>query len=138
MPTPSYIPKIVYNGITLTFTYPLDGQTDNGEQSSADVVTSTALAGDLQVVYNHTEITRYLKFRLLTPTQLASLQTFFDNWAKLGNSFSFYESDNLGTFQTYTLDPGSTPWVFNPVREVYSGNVGGFLASVEMTFRRAV
>lgn len=131
----SYIPKIVYNVTTLNFTYP--PEVDDGEQDAPDLVAGTALAGDLQVVYNHIEVTRHITLSLLTPTQFANLQTFYRTWAALGNPFDYYESDNDASFQTYTLDVANDA-SFVPVRQAYSGANSGFLYQVQMIFRRAI
>lgn len=134
MPSLSYIPKIVYNGITISLTYP--PETDDEEQKEPDITSNTALAGDLQVVYNHTEIKRHVVLSLLTPTQKAALETFFDTWAKFGYEFDYYESDNDTAKQTYSLDPDN--FNFTPIRQTYSGLQAGFLYQLEMYFRRAV
>jgi hypothetical protein len=131
MPGPSFIPKIVYNGITLNFTYP--PEVDDGEQATPDVVTSVAIAGDVQLVYNNTKYARYVKLSLLTPTQKTALDGLFD-WAKQGNSFDYYESDNVGSSVTYKIDEENLSWTNS--RQTYSGTQSGFLCSYDLYMAR--
>jgi hypothetical protein len=129
----SFIPKIVYGTgpTTINFTYPWSS--DPGEQSKADAAQSTALAGDLQTSYNHTEVMRQVQFQFLSGTELAALQIFFDSWAKLGNSFSYYESKEINSFVTYFLGKLE----FLPERMHFSPEINDWRWKVTLTFRRA-
>ena len=108
---PSWIPKIIYGTGPTTLTFPNVPCGDPlGEVMSPDVVLQESNVGVRQNQYNHTKRYYSLDFTFLSSTNKADLQTFFD-WAKQNGTFSYYPSNELGTYKTlYLILPQDITW----------------------------
>lgn len=113
-------------------TFALPPLKDDGEQIDAKERRSVSISGLTQVSIDHTEATRKVKYRFITPTLLTSLRTFFDNHAKLGESFRYYESKEVDSYVTYEL----LKFEFKPNRLLYKASETGFLYDLELNYRR--
>ena len=123
----NYIPKLVYNSITLSFSYP--PSKDDFENLEPKRVVATSVNGTQQVLFQYTEIIRKLTFKFLTQAQHDALQTFFTSWAIAGNTFDYYDTASIASFNTYSLKDDK----FNSKKVAYDS---GFLYEISFTFRR--
>lgn len=114
----------------VSFTYP--PEIDDGEQLDAKERRSVSISGLTQVSIDHTEYQRSVKYKFITPTQLTTLKTFFNNHGKLGELFRYYESQEVDSYVSYEL----LDFGFKSKRLLYKAGVTGFLHDVAMKFRR--
>lgn len=127
----NFIPKLIYNSITLSFTYPPEGDPFNEVvKTSAKVTYSSSGVQQTQFYFNE-EIIK-VKFKLLTKTQLDALRTFYKDWGSRGKTFDYYPHASEVTFYTYTLNKFS----FDVDR--ISPKTTDFLYQVTMEMRRVL
>jgi len=128
--TINFIPKIIYNSITLSFTYPPEKDPVNEQiKTAAKVTTSSSGIDQTQFFYNE-EIFK-MKFKLLTKTQLDALRTFYLDWGSRGKEFDYYTSASEASFETYTLNK----LLFDVNRIAPRGN-GDFWYELTLEIRR--
>lgn len=114
----------------VSFSYPpVD---DDGEQLDAIERRSVSISGLTQVSIDYTQGIRKVKYRFLTEAQLTVLQTFFNNHAKLGEAFKYFESQEVASSVDYEL----SKFEFKPKRVLYKAGANGFLYDLEFNYRR--
>ena len=128
----NWIPRIVYNAITLNFTSPPEGDPIN-ERLRKNIKSSISLNGTEQVSWRYNEETITINFRFLTSTEYNSLKTFWDDWASKGKSFDYYTSNDESARGTYVDRTKS----FSPSRVVSDG-ASDFFYDLSLTFRRVI
>jgi len=129
----SWIPKIVYGSGPTTYVFPDPPSGDPlGENITPDVDETISNTGSIQTQYNYTAQQFKITFTFLASSDIASLRTWYDTCAKLGNSFQFYPSNEVGTYYTlYLLKPKT----FKPVRMFADGS-GDFIYQLDLVFTR--
>lgn len=100
------VPKIVYNSITLNFTYP-PVQKPGDDEYVAKRTDTDSSSGKRQSICERIDVYKTLQMDFVPMTDLANWNAFFQ-WALLGKSFDYYPDSTLGTYTTYTLD--DTDW----------------------------
>ena len=125
------------NGATLTF--PLFQRFDFNYPSIKQAeptylpteVISESISGVRQVQINNVIKEISLEFKFVTNTLKAELETkFYTTWAMYGKDFRYFESNDVGTSETYSLKNLD----FKPTREI--PKAGNFLYKIPFTFRR--
>jgi len=130
---PHHIPKIEFGPViptTIDFLYPPQ---DGGEVRDAQETVTTSLAGARQVVLNHVEVSRKLKFIGITEAAKTALESFFDNFAVLGKSFKFFENALTADYISYELKDLK----FQPKR-IASAGANIYTYELEWVFRRVL
>ena len=126
----NFIPKIIYNAVTITLTLPTVDDPFN-EEIAASKQRSVSASGIVQASLDFLEEERKIKLGFLSKTLTDELRTFFTTWGLLEKPFDYYPSNDEGTFYTYTL----TSKAFNPKRSISDGS-GDFLYDLEISMRR--
>lgn len=107
----NWIPMISWGPGPSTYTFPDPPSGDPlGQVFAADWDTLTANKGKMWIQYNFTEQTFTITYAFLTESDKAAIMAFFDGWAKLGNTFNYFPSSNLGAFFSCTLDEPKIVW----------------------------
>ncbi len=100
----TYIPKIVYDGNTITFDFPVKGPDPFAENLKANSSISQSKSGLQQTLLNFTEIENSLVFSHVSQSIKDSVNTLLTTWAFLGNEFDYFpDKDDAGTKITVTL-----------------------------------
>lgn len=100
----NWIPKLVYNAITITFDYPPQGKDPKGERWKFVGVSNTSKSGLEQTMIDYIENLNTLNFSHISETIKDSLETFLKTWGYLGKEFDFYfDKDVPGTKVTVTI-----------------------------------
>lgn len=125
-------PKIIYNAITITFSFPPEGDPLKESIKTASK-TSTSLTGLEQSSWFFNEETQSINFKFLTKTELDALRTFYKVWGSRGKVFDYYPSEDEVDFNTYTLKRKT----FTPKRP-FSDGAGDFFYDVTIQMRRVL
>lgn len=100
----TYIPKLVYNAITITFDYPTMGPDAIGETIMANRTVNISGSGEQQTLLHHMEIENNYTFSHISSTLKSSIDTFLKDWGFLGNEFDYYpDKDDATTKITVRL-----------------------------------
>ena len=109
---PFIIPKIIYNSVTLDFTYPpvqkpgpQDGSSDKRVRVGSDSITMSGLK---QSVTWRVDLFRTLHMQNVPMEDLPNWAAFFD-YALTGAPFDYYPDITLSGFDTWTSE--DTEWV---------------------------
>ena len=129
---PSWIPKIIYNSITLNFTFPPEGDPIN-ERLTARSKKTVSLNGTEQTLWQINEEIITVNFKFLTQTELDSLRTMWDDWGSHGKDIEYFSSNDEAARGTFTIATA----IFPPNRVVADGS-GDFNYDVTMSFRRTL
>ena len=92
----TYIPKIVYNAITITFDFPAKGPDPFGEVSKANSSIATSKSGLQQTLLNFIEKENTLTFSHITQIIKDKIDTLLETHAYLGKEFDRLFSTKLG------------------------------------------
>ena len=104
----TYIPKIVYNAITITFDYPTVGPDALGQTMKATNNTVVSQSGLQQTLYHFTESVHTFTFSHVSSTLKDSIETFLIDWGFRGKEFDYYpDKDDAATKITVRLTGGS-------------------------------
>lgn len=114
----------------LSFSYP--PMEDAGEQYDIKERRSVSISGLTQVSVDYSEAVRKVKYRFLTQDQVDDLAVFINDHAQYGNSFKYFESQEVASSVDYEL----LKFEFMPKRIVYKSGTQSFLYDLEMNFRR--
>ena len=108
---PFIIPKIIYNSVTLDFTYPpvqkpgpQDGTSDERKREGSDSITMSGLT---QSVTWRVDRFRILQMDNVPMEDLPNWAAFID-YAITGAPFDYYPDTTLSDFETWTLE--DTEW----------------------------
>ena|SRR5690348_16699920 len=94
-------PKIVYNSVTLNFTYP-PRQVPNYDKETIRNI-NPASSGVTEQIYERTDT--FLEINVAdVPDADASAWSAFLDWANQGNVFNYYPDASVNSFTTYTLE----------------------------------
>ena len=128
-----FIPKISYGSGPTVITLSLPPEGDPiGESITVNHETVLSNNGTTQTQYNYTDQIYNVNFVFLTSSELSSLRTFFDDWAKLGKVFNYsIHSDSISYVAFYL-----NSFEFNPKRAIADGS-GDFYYDLSLSFRRA-
>lgn len=126
----NWIPKIIYNSITIEFDIP--PVRDPLNENIKGVGSSTIAAdGNEQYSQDYQQEEIKLLFKKLTVAQVIALRTMYKTWALLGKSFDYYIHKSEAGFETYTLAKKD----FNPKRTSPDGS-DDFFYSLEIRAKR--
>lgn len=94
-------PKIIYNAVTLNFTYPPRQVPKYDKETVRNV--NVASSGVTEQIYERTDIFLEINVQDVVDADAAAWSAFLD-WANQGNTFDYYPDASVGTFTTYTLE----------------------------------
>jgi hypothetical protein len=97
-------PKIIYNGVTLKFTYP-PRQVPNYDKETVRHI-NVASSGKVEQVFERTDTFLEIAVDSIPDADAAAWSAFLD-YASQGLTFDYYADASLGFFTTYTLETTS-------------------------------
>ena len=100
------VPKIIYNGVTLNFTYP-PVQKPGDDEYTAKRTDTTSSGGKRQSICERIDTYKTLQMDFVPMADLPNWNAFFQ-WSLTGRAFDYYPDSTSGTHTTYTLD--DTDW----------------------------
>ena len=124
-----WVPKIVYDGNTLTFSQPCRAWTPGSMGIGAGVEWSAADVPSAWVTKRRRTLTLVQR---ITEAEWPDVRDFLD-WAQAGGSFQWYPDSGSGTNHTCYL---LAPTIDEDVRPVHSDAYGGDMETPPLTIMR--
>lgn len=94
-------PKIIYNSVTLNFTYP-PRQVPNYDKETTRHI-NVASSGVTEQIYERTDTFLEIAIEDIPDADAAAWAAFLD-WAAQGLTFDYYPDASAASFTTYTLE----------------------------------